>query len=224
MSDSPGFLGFVTEGFLRQNTSPESLRRRHEYFEDGAVVSLIRRGRSLEAEVEGSQPEPYRVRIVADAGGITDADCDCPYDWGGWCKHIVAALLAGIDNPESVEERPTVEDLLAGLDRDQLLRLLLHLAEDDGSLVDEMERYLALPQAGDSGAAPVRHTPVRVADIRRQVRSLLHSLDRMSSSDRSTPPQALPETAVGGPAERLARARRRRSARCCSSGATAATN
>ncbi|MBD2305029.1 SWIM zinc finger family protein [Chroococcidiopsis sp. FACHB-1243] len=26
--------------------------------------------------------------------GIVSADCTCPYDWGGLCKHQIAVLLA----------------------------------------------------------------------------------------------------------------------------------
>ena len=50
-------------------------------------------------------------------GGV-DANCSCPYDWGGYCKHIVAVLLAYLHEPEKVTERPSVDELLADLGRD----------------------------------------------------------------------------------------------------------
>jgi uncharacterized Zn finger protein len=107
-------MNLFTEGMLRQYASTESLSRGLKYFQEGAVVSLRRRGNVLEAMVEGSEPEPYWVRIVTDAGGITSAECDCPYDWEGWCKHIVAALLACIRQPDSVEARPSLAALPFG--------------------------------------------------------------------------------------------------------------
>src|SRR5712692_7388031 len=119
----------LTEAIIRQNASAESFQRGQEYLQAGAVDSLTRRGNVFEADVEGSQPVPYHVRVMVDAGGITAATCTCPYDWGGWCKHIVAALLAWQHQPESVEERPDLAVVLADLGREQLQAVLLRLAE-----------------------------------------------------------------------------------------------
>ena len=183
-------LSGLTEGLIRQCVSAESFQRGREYFRDGAVVSLARRGDVLQGEVEGSQPSPYRTRVVVDAGGIADAECDCPYDWGGWCKHIVATLLASIDCPEAVDERPSVEALLEDLDREQLRALMLGLAERDPSLADAIEGEIALLRARptDTTAAGVaqpqpRQTAVDPSAFRRQVRASLHSLDRMRRSE-----------------------------------------
>lgn len=39
--------------------------------------------------------EKYKVLITDfKTGGSIEAECSCPYDWGGICKHRVAALLA----------------------------------------------------------------------------------------------------------------------------------
>src|SRR5438067_13906586 len=97
----------LTESVVRQRSSAESFQRGREYFEEGAVLSLLRRGDTLFAEVEGSEPEPYEVRVDSDAAGVTGASCTCPYSFGGWCKHLVAALLACLHAPEEIEERPS---------------------------------------------------------------------------------------------------------------------
>src|SRR5215208_2902303 len=94
----------LSEALIRQHASPESFQRGREYAREGAVVSLTRRGDVLQGEVEGSQPTPYRTRVALDAGGVADVGCECPYNWGGWCKHVVATLLTWIDGPEAVEE------------------------------------------------------------------------------------------------------------------------
>ena len=36
-------------------------------------------------------------------GSIDTASCTCPYDWGDACKHIVATLLAVLDDPGDIE-------------------------------------------------------------------------------------------------------------------------
>ncbi len=180
----------LSEAAIRQQATAESFRRGEDYYRRGAVVSVVQRGNILQAEVEGSQYEPYRVRVTFDEGGVTSAVCDCPYDWGGWCKHIVATLLACLHEPDSVEERPTLDELLAELDREQLQGLLLHLATRDPSVADEIEVQVALLQSAPPGpespqatAPSPRRTVVDPQPVRRQVSAILHSLDRMRPSE-----------------------------------------
>jgi hypothetical protein len=65
----------LTESTIRQQATAESFRRGQDYDRQGAVVSLVQRGNALEAEVEGSQYEPYRVHIAFDQAGITAPSC-----------------------------------------------------------------------------------------------------------------------------------------------------
>jgi uncharacterized Zn finger protein len=176
----------VTEASIRQQASADSYHRGREYHEQGAVLSIVRRDQQLQAEVEGSQYEPYRVQITYDAGGIAQALCSCPYDWGGWCKHIVATLLAALHSPATVEERPSVKTLLAGLEREQLQALLLHLIEQQPALADVVEvqvHRVRTQPVQDTSAPQQRRTPVDPNIFRRQVRTILRSLDRMRSSE-----------------------------------------
>ncbi|MDQ2731084.1 MAG: SWIM zinc finger family protein, partial [Armatimonadota bacterium] len=99
---------------------PETYNRGEYYFESGAVQNLIRRGSRLEAEVQGSDDDPYSVTVEMGEKGIDGYSCSCPYDRGGACKHVVAVLIAAIHAPQEIEERPPLDTLLAGLDRDQL--------------------------------------------------------------------------------------------------------
>jgi uncharacterized Zn finger protein len=176
----------VTEASIRQHASADSYHRGREYYEQGAVLSIVRRDQQLQAEVEGSQYEPYRVQITYDAGGIAQALCSCPYDWGGWCKHIVATLLAALHSPATVEERPSMQTLLAGLEREPLQALLLHLVEQQPALADVVEAQVhrvRTQPAADAAAPQRRRTPVDPNVFRRQVRTILRSLERMRSSE-----------------------------------------
>src|SRR5262245_49064962 len=154
MSIIPG----LSEAAIRSHAAPDSFSRGQSYFESGAVADLALRGNILQGHVEGSQYTPYRINITFDQGGVTSASCTCPYDWGGWCKHIVAVLLTCLYEGEDIETRPALDQLLAELDRTQLQALLVGLAERNPELADAIERQAALlrlanaaPQARQAG-------------------------------------------------------------------------
>jgi uncharacterized Zn finger protein len=88
------------------------------------------------------------------------------------------------------EARPALESLLSGLNRDQLQLLLLKLTEQEPSLIATIERQIALlrtpssqPTTPSSMASPKPAITVDTKAVRRQVRSSIHSLDRMRSSE-----------------------------------------
>lgn len=129
---------------LSQNATHQSIQRGQSYFRDGAVGQLVRRGDELEADVEGAEPDPYRVWVLLEGEEIIDASCTCPYDYGGWCKHIVAVLLAYEQHPDQVQMRPPLAEQLAVLDRAPLQALLLELAHQAPRLNEMIEAALPL--------------------------------------------------------------------------------
>ena len=177
----------LTKASIRQHTTDQSFRRGQDYHRQGHVISLVQRGAEIQAEVEGNQYVPYQVHVAFDEGGVTTATCSCPYDWGGWCKHIVAALLAGLHEPDSIETRPALAELLADLNREQLQAVLLNLATGNPGLATAIESQVALLTAAPTGppAPRPRRTTVDPRPIRRQVQAALrvHSLDRMRPSE-----------------------------------------
>jgi uncharacterized Zn finger protein len=86
----------LSEATIRQQATARSFRRGENYYHGGAVISLARRGNVLEAAVEGSHYEPYRVRVTFDTGGVTDAVCDWAHSTtggGGKGKQIVESPI-----------------------------------------------------------------------------------------------------------------------------------
>jgi uncharacterized Zn finger protein len=78
-----------TEIDIRAGATGQSYERGASYFRGGAVSDLMRRGNMLSAEVEGSSHTDYQVVVtLTEAGTIADATCTCPYEWGGYCKHM----------------------------------------------------------------------------------------------------------------------------------------
>ena len=170
----------LTEAAVRRLARSQSFERGENYYEQDAVIDVRRRGETLQADVEGSQYEPYRVRIELDATGIVETTCSCPYDHGGICKHRVAVLLTYIRDPDTVIQRPPVTELLADLDRERLVSLLGDLAEEHPDLAEWIEREIEArsTEASDDEDAgqtvPTRQTPPDPETIRRHVDSILY--------------------------------------------------
>lgn len=74
---------------IRGLCTEDSFERGLKYFEDGRVKQVDFFGDTITAVVQGT--EDYRVTIRVN--GDIEGRCTCPYDWGGYCKHIVAALI-----------------------------------------------------------------------------------------------------------------------------------
>lgn len=173
-------LPTFTETDVRQYASADSFQRGREYCRSGAVASLVQRETTLEGAVRGSEAEPYRVQVTFAGDRLGGATCTCPYDWGGWCKHIVAVLLTAREQPEKIEARRPLAEVLTGLNRDQLQALILKLTQLEPDLVELIEAQVPfLTSTPVSAATPsaAQPRPARPAvdskALRRQVRSLL---------------------------------------------------
>ncbi len=134
----------IAEAAIHQRVSEEIFRRGEDYYRRGAVASLVRRGELLVAEVEGSDYLPYRVsvRLGTGPGAQVEADCTCPYriEWGSWCKHIVATLLACLHEVEQETPQASVTALLEDLDREALVALIERLVEREPELAEWIAR------------------------------------------------------------------------------------
>lgn len=83
---------------------------------DGAVRLLASSAKQINGDVRGTGWMPYRVEAVHDESGDILARCDCPYDGDGWCKHIVALLLAACAEGEPAKAKQgSLADQLADL-------------------------------------------------------------------------------------------------------------
>ena len=172
----------LTPAVLQHHATDNSYSRGEDYFRSGAVVSLTQRQQTLEAEVEGNEVRPYRVTIDVDGGGVTRAHCTCLYSYEGWCKHIVATLLTCIQQPETIEQRPTLTQLLAPLTLEQTQELMQRLVADRPELIESIDRYtsqLTQPQATAAPTSlPKRKTSVDPVPFKRRAREILRSAIR----------------------------------------------
>jgi len=171
----------VTEAVIRGLATAQSFERGKSYYHRGAVLDLSQRGNTLLARVEGSSYEPYEVSVELSEHGVMEAFCSCSYDWGGCCKHIVAALLAYVREPDQVTERPVVAELLADLGRNDLLELLTELLSKQPRWIDWVEMRLTTQAAEgseeDASHPRQRQTPIDPEPFRQQAQYALSNYD-----------------------------------------------
>jgi uncharacterized Zn finger protein len=133
----------LDETTLRYHATDKSYQRGLAYDRQGAVIDLCQRGNCLCGEVEGNHPEPYHVTIQFDAGGVTEAECNCEYSLEGWCKHIVAVALSAIRKPETIHQRLSVNELLDRLNHVQTQTLVQELVAQEPNLLSQIDRFVA---------------------------------------------------------------------------------
>lgn len=88
----------------------KSLKKARGYI--NRVNHAVRRGNTLQADVSGSRL--YNVEIDVAEDGI-HAVCSCPYNWGGYCKHIGAVLLKWLASPGNFTIELPASTLTTGL-------------------------------------------------------------------------------------------------------------
>ena len=161
----------LVESDIRHLANSQSWSRGKSYYNSGRIYNLVWREGTLTAEVEGSSYEPYIVEIGFNENKLVHTYCTCPYDWGGDCKHIVATLLQLIHKPESIDQRPALDELLADLNREQLANVIAQLAESHPSILDDLDRIVPIELvSGDPSSAPAS-SKVDTSLLQRQIRA-----------------------------------------------------
>ena len=134
MLDSITLENFDTE------LDPTIVSRGQKYFLKNRVQDLSESDdHTYSAIVEGG--DVYDVEVALEKGEVIDMDCDCPYFMGPVCKHQVAVLYAVKQslgsNVRVIPKKPkpkklkrqSIEDIIEGLSREELERLVFRFAE-----------------------------------------------------------------------------------------------
>jgi len=133
-------MAALTESTIRSYASTQSFERGREYYHSGAIYNTFRQGETLLAECVGTNT--YHLRVELDEGGPRSVSCTCPYEMGGYCKHLVALLLTYIHKPDEFTERKTIPALLENVDKAELVALLTKLADRQPELYTWLETSL----------------------------------------------------------------------------------
>lgn len=130
---------------IRKLCTESSFERGIEYFQRGKVTNLEQFENKITAIVNGTND--YKVTIYTDKNTIS-ATCTCPYDWGGYCKHIVATLIALSKNYPKIKrdkgkEEKKIEKILNNLSLSELKDFLRAEFGDNPSLRDHFTIYFS---------------------------------------------------------------------------------
>lgn len=121
-------MQFTLENF-EQKVEPKIVARGLEYYRDDDVKKLEKVGENeFSAMVFGT--EKYDVFVKLDGSLITEYGCNCPYDWGDTCKHVVAVFykLRAKDYIDSAEK---LKQIMDDLHPDVLQRFVRNLLKKD---------------------------------------------------------------------------------------------
>ncbi|MBL1202983.1 MAG: SWIM zinc finger domain-containing protein [Nostoc sp. GBBB01] len=168
----------ISEFTIRRHANAKSFQRGEAYYQAGAVNGITQRGSLLQADVVGIEARPYHVSLNFDSSGLTSVNCTCAYNFDGWCKHIVATMLVCARHSEHIEQRPTLEELLDRLDRDQTQRLVQDLVAEYPRLIEAIDRrvsWMIAPVRQEKSSKRVPRSTINLTFFRREVRQIFRN-------------------------------------------------
>ena len=168
----------ITENILKSSSSPESFRRGHELYLSDAIFDTFRQSDLLIGKCEGSSAPFYYLNVQLDEGGIQEASCTCPYDWGGYCKHIIALVLTYIYHPDAFIEQKNIKELLDDLEKDALVRLIVKMVDKNPDIYSWLQTAIptASVQSQPVQSRSKRKTEVSKSVYKKQIQGILRSL------------------------------------------------
>jgi hypothetical protein len=118
----------MTEEKIKQMSTPQSFERGVRYYNEGAVYTPRRQKQTLRATVQGTRP--YQVTLTLNQQNeASSARCTCPYEFGGWCKHIVALALMFTLEPDKFIEQPDLPEQLSHVSKENLVEVISSLLD-----------------------------------------------------------------------------------------------
>lgn len=145
---------------FHEYVSPKIYERGEDYYENDMVDNVEHDfPDTWTAEIEGS--DVYIIEIKMNGDEITDWDCDCPYDYGDVCKHVVAVLLYIKNNKDN---HPVNIEIPRFSQQEQLKEILkqANLKELTAFLSRYADEHSDFYQALQSNLHPQKKTNVRV--------------------------------------------------------------
>ena len=153
----------ITEDQIQDRCTKQVFARGEGYFYEEMIENAMFHGSTLSATCQGSEDTPYTVSVELTPTGIADAECSCPYDWGGDCKHIVALLLTYVHEPDEIHSIEPILTAIAEKPRETLLRVISELLKREPALVPIVETFADSGAVSEFGDTPTASASTVVA-------------------------------------------------------------
>jgi len=130
------------------------LQRGYSYFKNKAVEFLEENAQGTwTATVNGT--EDYTVELTLSGKNITNQSCNCPYDGGPVCKHVVAVLYAlreqAAKPPQKASKKQgklAFEDILLNTDIEELRNFIRHQKQENRDFGEKFMLFFAEKDPG----------------------------------------------------------------------------
>ncbi len=153
----------ITEDQIQNRCTKQVFARGEGYFYSEMIENAMFHGSTLSATCQGSEDTPYSVSVELTPTGIADAECSCPYDWGGDCKHIVALLLTYVHEPDEIHSIEPILTAIAEKPRETLLRIISELLKREPALVPIVKTFADSGAESEFGDTPTASASTVVA-------------------------------------------------------------
>ncbi|MEW6558090.1 MAG: SWIM zinc finger family protein [Elusimicrobiota bacterium] len=114
---------------IQDRTDPKVFTRGESYYQSGQVRHRIKTENGFKATVVGTR----QYQVIVDNVRVS---CNCPYDRGGYCKHIVATFLAWLKEPESFQSEENIKEKFAHYSKEELVDILYDLYEVQPDVIE----------------------------------------------------------------------------------------
>lgn len=153
----------LSESKIKSLAGDTIFLRGTEYFKNGAIFNAVVQGHDLRAECEGRH-DTYRVFVAFDKNNVKNISCNCRYSRGSrMCKHLVALLLAWVNNPSKFRSVDTLDKILQRRSKEELIDMIGTLVDRRPELLDMIEMTSPKSDKGDSPNPETYRRFVRLA-------------------------------------------------------------
>ncbi len=129
---------------IKANSDANVFERGESLYKNSAVSKTSIQENRLTGKCAGQSTPFYDLTIELDDYGVRKAVCSCPFNFPGYCKHIVALLLKYINEPDKFTIRKSASELVNSINKAELPNLLTKLVQEKPEIYDWIERNFSL--------------------------------------------------------------------------------
>ena len=148
--DFDGASAFEEISKIKQYIPDKIYKRGKEYYENDLIDNVEHEfPDKWSCEVEGS--DIYEVNVELNNDKILSWECDCPYDHGDMCKHVVAFLIYIQKHRDEFPIEEMVEEnfpgnsasleLLKSMDEKEMQKFVREYAKKNPGFIKEVEKH-----------------------------------------------------------------------------------